>query len=486
MKPAVVPGSTKPRRHRRLAAFLVVAHVVGFLSSVDALMSTRTAQGTIAWVVSLNAVPYVAVPVYWVLGRSRFEGYVIARRDVDSAIAERRGALTADLWTHRLPIAEHSRQLHAVERLARMPFLRGNRVELLIDGEATFRSIFEGIESARDYILVQSYMIRDDDLGRELKQRLIDRARDGIRIYLQYDEIGSYRLPRSYLRRLTDEGVHVHRFHSTRGPGNFFQYNFRNHRKVIVVDGERAWVGGFNVGSEYLGRDPEIGAWRDTHIRIDGPAALGLQVAFVEDWHWSTDDILDLSWSPVQPPDGDIPVLILPTGPADSFETASLMIQQAIHSANERIWISSPYFVPDEGVQGMLKLAALSGVDVRILIPEHPDNRLLYYAAYAFIGPLIDAGVRVYRYQPGFLHSKAFLVDDTGAAVGTVNLDNRSFRLNFEITAIMLSFDFATEVEEMFLADFEVSRLMQRSDVDDQPLWFRVTSRAAYLFAPVL
>lgn len=483
---AVSPGPAPRPRRRYLIAFLLVAHLVGLVSSLDALMSTRTAQGTIAWVVSLNAVPYVAVPAYWVLGRTRFQGYVISRRDEDSAIAGHLSELTTDLWTHRLPIPRDSRDLRALEQLAKMPFLQGNRAELLIDGEETFGSIFEGIESARDYLLVQSYIIRDDALGRELQRRLIERAREGVDVYLLYDEIGSYRLSRTYLRALSEAGVNVHRFHSTRGPGNLFQFNFRNHRKVIVADGERAWVGGFNIGSEYLGQDPRFGAWRDTHMRIEGPAALGLQIAFVEDWHWATEEILDLSWTPAQPPDGDVPVLILPSGPADRFETASLMIQQAIHAAERRIWISSPYFVPDEGVLGMLKLAALGGIDVRILIPERPDHLALYYAPYAFIGPLLDAGVRVYRYQPGFLHSKVFLVDDAGAGVGTVNLNNRSFRLDFEVTAIALDENFSSEVEAMFQADFDRSRQMQRSDVDDQPLWFRATSRGVYLFAPIL
>jgi cardiolipin synthase len=162
------------------------------------------------------------------------------------------------------------------------------------------------------------------------------------------------------------------------------------------------------------------------------------------------------------------------------------MVQQLIHSARQRIWISSPYFVPDEGVQGMLKLAALSGVDVRILIPEKPDNALLYYAAYAFVGPMLDAGVKVHRYQAGFLHGKAILVDDHTAAITTVNLDNRSFRLNFEISAIVNDQTFAMEVGEMFEEDFLRSREMAAGEVDEKPFWFRVASRAAYLMAPVL
>jgi cardiolipin synthase A/B len=465
---------------------LILAHLLGFASALDALMTTRTAQGAVAWIVSLNTVPAVAVPAYWFFGRSRFEGYVIARRDVDSALATALSEKTSELWSHRFVAPEQDKHLAGVEQLAKWPFLRSNRLGLLIDGEAAFESLFAGIESARHYILIQSYIVRADALGYRLKERLIDKARQGVQVYFLYDEIGSYQLPRSYVQGLLDAGVRIHWFHSTRGSASRSQINFRNHRKTMVVDGESAWVGGFNIGDEYLGRDAKLGHWRDTHLRIDGPAALALQLVFLEDWYWATEEIPDLPWAPVTPSGHHAPVLILPSGPADRFETASLMMQQVIHAAHERFWVASPYFVPDEGVLAMLKLAALGGVDVRVLIPERPDNLLTYFAAYALVGPLLDAGVKIYRYQEGFLHGKSFLVDEIGAAVGSVNLDNRSLRLNFEVTALVLDRGFASEVERMFVDDFARSRLMTRDEIDQQPLWRRVAARAAYLFAPVL
>jgi cardiolipin synthase A/B len=293
-------------------------------------------------------------------------------------------------------------------------------------------------------------------------------------------------LPNAYLDELVAAGVDVRRFHSTRGSGNRFQLNFRNHRKIVVADGRIGWVGGLNVGDEYLGRDPRLGEWRDTHLVMEGPATLCLQLSFVEDWYWASSELLELDWIPAPVAGDGVPVLVLPSGPADRFETASLMVQHAIHSATRRLWISSPYFVPDEGVIAALKLAALRGVDVRILIPERPDNLLAYFAAYAFIGPLLEAGVEVHRYQAGFLHGKAMLIDSLASAVGTVNLDNRSFRLNFEITAWVMDHSFALQMEHMFNADFARSRRMTRADVVERPLWFRAASRAAYLTAPIL
>jgi cardiolipin synthase A/B len=465
---------------------MLVAHTLGFVSSLAALMSTRTSQGTIAWIVSLNTIPYVAVPAYWAFGRTKFQGYVIARRDEESRLAQTLVPARATVEPLRARLSPERGAIRAVERLAKMPFLAGNRAELLIDGDATFANLFAGIDAAERYLLVQFYIVRDDDLGRELQRRLLRRARAGVEVRFLYDRLGSLGLSGSYLRELREGGVDVRAFHSTRGRGNRFQLNFRNHRKVMVADGRVGWLGGLNVGDEYLGRDPRFGAWRDTHLRLEGPAVLGLQLSFVEDWYWATGRILELDWTPRAAPDGAADALVLPTGPADRFETASLMVQHILHSAHRRVWISSPYFVPDEGVLAALKLAALRGVDVRVLIPERPDNLLVYLAAYAFLDPLLEAGVRIHRYEDGFLHGKALLVDDAGVGVGTVNLDNRSFRLNFEITALVIDPELARAAEVMFRDDFARAREMTREEIGAQPFLFRVASRAAYLTAPVL
>ncbi|MFN3899296.1 MAG: cardiolipin synthase [Alishewanella aestuarii] len=474
------------KRRRFLLLLLALFHLSGALSSLDALMSSRTAQGSIAWIVSLNTFPYAAVPAYWIFGRSRFQGYVISRQETEHELFNKHQLKASGVEDFVLHSIRDRGSLQAVERLAKMPFLRGNSAQLLIDGEQTFASIFDGIRQAQQYVLVQFYIVRDDQLGRQLQQLLIEKARQGLQVYFLYDEIGSYRLPQSYLRAMTDAGVAVRPFHSTKGAGNRFQLNFRNHRKIVIADGKQGWLGGFNVGDEYLGQVARYGQWRDTHLKLTGPGVLALQLSFVEDWYWTAETIPALYWQAEAAAQGDIPVLILPSGPADRFETASLLIQHALHSARERIWIASPYFVPDEGTLAALKLAALRGVDVRILIPERTDNLLVTQAAYAFIGPLLDARVKIYRYQQGFLHAKSFLVDQQLSAIGTVNLDNRSFRLNFEITALLLDEAFNAEVATMFVADFQRSRQMSLTEIIERPWWLRAVSRAAHLMAPVL
>jgi cardiolipin synthase len=448
-------------------------------------MSTRTSQGTIAWVVSLITFPYLAVPAYWILGRSRFNGYVKAHKASHHSIEIDKLLLEKELAPFRIPSSEVTPAAKAAEKMANMPYLKGNHVDLLIDGEATFDSIIEGIKQAKEYILFQFFIVHDDELGRRIKDQLIKRARDKVRIFFLYDEIGCHELPKAYVKELRDAGVEVCDFHTRQGPGNRFQINFRNHCKVVVVDGVLSWIGGHNVGDEYLGKNPKFGHWRDTHIRIEGPVVLEAQASFLEDWYWASGKIPQLCWTPVAAADSNQRVLIVPTGPADELETATLMFLHAINSAQTRIWIASPYFVPDESIVNALQLAGLRGVDVRILIPDKPDHLLVYLAAFSYFDEAGRTGARFYRYEKGFLHEKAMLIDDQVATVGTANFDNRSFRLNFEITAIVADEQFAKAIEQMFVDDFENSREMRPGELQEKGFWFKLAVRLARLSSPI-
>lgn len=480
------PEQPRSKRGRMIIVLVVLFHVLGVLSSINAVTSTRTSQGAIAWVVSLNTFPYLAVPAYWVFGRSKFRGYVLARRVTDARVEQTLREALESVAPYRVPEDERTEATRAAERMAEMPVLGGNRVDLLIDGDATFESIFRGIEDAEEYILVQFFIVKDDSLGRALKDRLVTKAKEGVRVHFLYDEIGSKRLPARYTRELRDAGAEVYAFNTRKGPRNRFQLNFRNHRKVVIVDGKVAWIGGHNVGDEYLGKDPKIGHWRDTHVRIEGPSVLRAQLSFAEDWYWATEARANLHWTGhPDPGGGDARVLIIPTGPADDLETANLMFVHAINSARERIWISSPYFVPDQSVIVALQLAGLRGIDVRILIPDRPDHLLVYLAAFSYFNQAGQTGVKFYRYLDGFLHGKAMLIDESVATVGTANFDNRSFRLNFEITAAISDSSFVSRVEDMFEADFRGSRLMEEGEFDRKPWWFRVGVRFAALTAPI-
>lgn len=462
---------------------IVLLHVLGIIHVVHALMTVRTAQGTIAWMVSLIAAPWVAIPLYWVAGRSRFSGYVRARRGEDAELRK----LAEDM--HRrlrhYEIKPDDAFGRAAEILGGLPFTRGNELTLLIDGEETFEALFASILSAEKYLLVNFFIVKNDRIGTRFKNALVSRAKAGVKVYFLFDEIGSHKLSRTYLKEMQDAGIECRAFGSNRHWWSRLQINFRNHRKIVVVDGKEAFIGGINVGDEYLGRDQRFGAWRDTHLRLRGPSVQAIQLVFIEDWNWAADEIpADLNWSG-QAETADQIAAVIPTGPADPADSWQLVVAEAANTARERLWIASPYFVPDGGVLTALQAAAIRGADVRVLIPEKADHLLVWLSAFTYFEQTIPFGVKLYRYKLGFLHQKVILVDDQLACVGTANLDNRSFRLNFEISGLSSDKAFIDEVAHMLELDFEHSEAVKVTDFTDAKFGFRLACRAARLMAPV-
>ncbi|MGC1481150.1 MAG: cardiolipin synthase [Chthoniobacterales bacterium] len=485
--PRAVLRLLRAYRKRIIAGIFVVAQILGALTSVEAIMENRTPQGAVAWVVALNAIPIVALPAYWIFGHSDFEGYVIARKDTVAAVdpvLER--ILTTLKSSGDLRTDTDDPFLHELESLAGFPFTSGNDARLLIDGQETFDAIFQAIDSATEYILVQYYILRPDKIGNALKDRLIRKARDGVKVYVLYDSLGSMGLTDEYLNELDRGGVHTRPFSSTSDLRRF-QINFRNHRKIVVVDGRIGFTGGLNFGMDYLGHNPELSPWRDTHIQIKGPSVQFLQIPFAEDWYWASQELLaDLDWTPAPSPDGgDLEILSIPTGPADKLDTCALTFLAAINHARKRIWIASPYFVPDVPIIYALQLAALRGVDVRILLPKTPDSLLVFYSSFAYLPDVDLEGISVFRYTDGFLHQKVVLIDDDFSTVGTANFDNRSFRLNFEVTLAVRDRNFASQVEKMLLADFDRSELAPATDMTEASFFFRLKARASRLLAPI-
>lgn len=462
-------------------------YLLAVVSAVEAVLKARTAQGAIAWIISLLTFPFVAVPLYLVLGRNRFDGYLEDRVEIEDhttkLIRETRGTVEE----HVIPPTNELPLYNSLYKLARIPATNGNSVKLLINGQDTFDDIVEGLESARQCILFEFYIIRDDDLGRRIGRVLMDKAKAGVKVFMLYDEIGSRSFQRSRLhQQLLMTGVKVAAFNTTQGRRNRFQLNFRNHRKIVVVDNRMAWIGGHNVGVEYLGLKKRFGHWRDTHLRLEGPSVLGAEITFAADWLWATKQHLDIDWDFDGPAVGDSRVLVFPSDPASEFEEAGLMYHELIVTARKRIWIASPYFVPDRAIISALQLAALRGVDVRVIIPNEPDGPVVGMANWSFTGELLPAEVKVYRYRGGFMHQKVFLMDDELAGVGTANFDNRSFRLNFEITAMVHDPGFAKEIEQMLEADMHRSIEVSQADLDSKPPWFIFAMGAARLLSPVL
>ncbi len=492
-------GLIRERRRPLRAIFMVVAHSLGFVLSIQAVMQTRTEQGAVAWAFALNTIPVVAVPAWFVFGSNKVEDYQSAMRvgmvevrplaekliknlEQNEANAEGTGS-----DEHADAMSDHRELLKRLETIGSLPLMVGNSATLLVDGKATYDAILDAISKAEHYILVQFYIFRGDGAGKSIRDALVAKAREGVKVYLLLDNVGSMHLSKEFIESMVREGVKVKYVMNASGKSNRFQLNFRNHRKIVIVDGKRGFLGGLNVGDEYLGKDPVLTPWRDTHMEWQGPIVKCLQVPFAEDWRWATGELLDqLDWV-IRPEDvtGEVDALCLATGPADPFETCSMGFLTLIQGARHRIWLATPYFVPDDKIVTALKMAALRGVDVQVILPDLTDSDLVYLSSFSYLKELEDTGVKFFRYQNGFMHQKVMLIDDTISAIGSANLDNRSFRLNFEVIGIVSDFKFNDEVRRMLEVDFANSKPTGSTDLTDQSFWFRLRVRLARMLAPI-
>ncbi|MCO8309819.1 cardiolipin synthase [Pseudomonas mandelii] len=467
---------------------IALLHALGSIAAIHAVLTVRTAQGSIAWALSLLFIPYLTLIPYLVFGRSTFDGYINARRQANEEMRKAISELNWRPWVEEALAARASSayaSLRAMPKLGRMPCLANNEVRLLIDGQATFDAIFDAISNARQAVLIQFFIIHDDRLGQRLHALLTKKAAEGVAIYLLYDRIGSHSLPHGYVQPLRDAGIEVKVFATRSGWLNRFQVNFRNHRKIVVVDGIVGFVGGLNVGDEYMGEKPPLAPWRDTHVQVRGPVVACMQESFAEDWFWAARSLPPLILPEVYPDDGVL-CQLLATGPADSYETCSLFFVEAIHAATERVWITTPYFIPDEAVFAALRLAVLRGVDVRILLPSRADHRIVYAASSLYAFEAVRAGVRLFRYQPGFMHQKVVLIDNEISAIGSANMDNRSFRLNFEVMLLTVDSVFAAEVEQMLNDDFAQAHEIAKEESRETHRLQQIGMRIARLISPIL
>ncbi len=468
---------------RIIAGFLFFFYILAGVCAVRELMYSRTAQGSIAWLLSLAILPFPMALIYLAFGWKLFDDYAAlqtfsGRQNRANRLKEL--GIADEIASEKWPVLTH---------VSQMPFLGGNEAKIFTDANETFNTLFESISKAKIFVLVQFYIIRDDNLGKRLADCLIERATAGIIVRVIYDDIGSSRLSKKYIKRLRDAGVQItafnqrHKFLRLYGP---MRINYRNHRKIVVIDGCEAWVGGFNIGDEYMGKSPIFGAWRDTQVQVRGPAALSCALVFREDWEWATGEKILLNPLEHNKQRGNEAVLVMPTGPADSLEDCAIAFTEMIGRARNKLWIVSPYFVPGIDIQTALYAAAMRGVDIRILLPKKADHLLVWLASYAHADKMNNHGVQIYRYQKGFLHQKIILVDNEIAGIGTVNFDNRSFSINFEVTLWFTDKNFISNVEEMLIKDFSNAKITTKDDLKNRPLWFKVFSQLARLLSPML
>ncbi|MGC1479720.1 MAG: cardiolipin synthase, partial [Chthoniobacterales bacterium] len=409
------------------AIVIPLSHIAGIFFAFQAILISRTPQASIGWALGLIVIPYLTIPLFLVFGESRFSGYHHAG-DGDHPLLERAldDALTA-LGPHRAALVDEFREVpHLVEKIAHLPPTSGNDAKLLIDGQETFDAICAGLDRAEHIALIQFFIFRDDAVGLRLKRHVLSARERGVTVRVLIDQVGSRKLGKKYRAELRDAGVFLEVFTTNRDRGRRFRINFRNHRKLVIIDGREAFLGGLNVGDEYLGRDPHFGPWRDTFVQVTGPIVRALQLPFLEDWYFTTGDVLELSWD-VPEPTGSMTAFSIPCGPDRPWKAAPAAYLEIIRAAKHRLWFATPYFVPENALCTAIAHAAIRGVDVRILLPQFADHLFPWLSSFTFYPGMREAGVRIYRYQPGFMHQKVVLADNDLAVVGSTNVDYRSF-----------------------------------------------------------
>jgi cardiolipin synthase A/B len=467
-----------------LATLLLEAF--GIFFALRAVLIARTPQSAIAWAAVLVIVPLIGIPLFLVFGESRFAGYTLAGIGLSKKLDQAFQSVIRHLDGYRESFtAAFFEASRMATNLSRIPSSGGNKVDLLIDGKATFTAIFEAIDEARESVWVQFFIIHDDTLGRELADRLTCAAKRGVKCLVLYDQVGSKALPASWAAGLRSAGIDVESFVTNRQFGRRFQINFRNHRKLVVVDARLAFLGGLNAGDEYMGRTARFGAWRDTHIRIEGPAVAGFQMSFLEDWNYVTRQMLEFRLPPPATSHGGRAVVFpIASGPAEAWSLCPAVYLSIINASSRRLWIASPYFVPSSPLLFAICHASLRGVDVRLMLPQSADHKLPWLSSFTYYPKLLEAGVKVFRYQTGFMHQKVLLADEDIAIVGSINLDYRSFMLNFELSAAIQDKEFASRVEHMLLADFDNCRQENLLAFEKGSLLFRLKCRLAALMSP--
>lgn len=368
------------------------------------------------------------------------------------------------------------------------PLTEKNQLVTYTDGQEKFDDLLKDFKNATTTIHLQYYIIRNDNLGRKVLQLLTQKAKEGVKVRFLYDGMGSVGIRKSFFHPLIAQGGEVKAFSPASSSIFRARLNHRNHRKIAVIDGKIAYTGGYNIGDEYLGKKKKYGYWRDTHLRIEGEAVHTLQDIFLMDWGKATKQNLEnySSFFNSSVSSGSIPMQVVSSGADSRWDQVKDGFLKMIHHADKHIYIQTPYFIPDQSILDSIRVAALSGVDVRIMIPNKPDHPFVYWATYSYVGELMEAGVKIYIYEEGFLHAKTFAVDDQMVTVGTTNVDVRSLSLNFEVNTFIYDRDASVKMKEIFLKDMEKSRELTMEEYKNASLWIRFKESVSRLISPLL
>lgn len=458
-------------------------------------MERRSAGAVWAWLLVLVFIPILGFIIYLLFGRQiqRDRIFTLDEEDkigIEMIVNEQLEALKNDEFSkgnHQIVKFKDMVQMLLYNNAA---FLTtDNDIDIFTDGREKFDALIKDINEAKEYIHIQYYIFRNDDLGKRILIALEQKLEQGLEVKMLYDDMGSRSLSLKDFKSFRNKGGKVEAFFPSKLPLINLRVNNRNHRKLVIIDGHIGYIGGFNVGDEYLGLKKKFGYWRDTHLRIVGDAVNALQLRFMLDWNvQSTRDNLKYAerYFPDVDSGGTIGVQIASSGPDEEWEQIKYGYLKMITSAQQSIHIQSPYFIPDQSFLDAIKIAALGGVNVNIMIPNKPDHPFVYWATYNNVASLLDAGVNIFHYDNGFLHSKILLIDDEVASVGTTNMDHRSFTLNFEINAFIYDTFITKELKATFEKDLALSYRLTKEEYEKRSLWIKFKEGIARLISPIL
>ncbi|MDP3642531.1 MAG: cardiolipin synthase [Bacteroidota bacterium] len=474
-----------------LVAILYLLTVV--FIAILIILENRNPVKTISWILILVLLPFAGIVFYLFFGQEYRKTKMFSRKGLKDL--EKLRNLTIEQFDN-LPKNHFqiSDRLYSKKRLMNL-FLsnsnailtNNNEIQVLKNAEETFPEIFRSIELARHHIHLEFYIVEDDSIGNYLRETLIRKAREGVEVRFIYDDVGSWKLKRKFLRSMTEAGVKVDCFMRVRFPNLTSKVNYRNHRKILVVDGETAFVGGLNFADRYQNGVPGIGPWRDTHLKVSGGGATALQIIFMADWYFVSKEILkgEKYFRPFVAGSGKL-VQMVASGPDSDWESIGQAYFAAIASATEYVYLSSPYLMPPSDIVTALKTSALGGIDVRIIVPGLSDAISAKWGTNSYIEELLEAGVKIYFYKAGFIHSKVIVVDGIFSSVGTANLDFRSLETNFEVNAMIYDEEIAGVLGSQFLEDQDKSQEIILAEWINRPRINKIKESFARILSPML
>jgi cardiolipin synthase A/B len=469
--------------------FLVTAIPVAILI----ILEKRSPFKTAAWVLALILLPVFGVIFYLFFGQEYRKKKLFSRKGLKSLNRYRKLSFR-QLRQFEQSLQKLSPKVREKENIIRLLLKNsnallttGNKLKILNNADETFRAIFAAIENAEHHIHLEYYIIDDDNIGNRLKSLLIEKSRQGVEVRIIVDDVGSWGLKHKFLNRLRQNGIEIYSFMEVRFPRLTSRVNYRNHRKIVVVDGKIGFTGGINFADRYLKGVKDIGPWRDTHLQIEGDAVNCLQVVFAADWYFVVhENLTGKKYFPQLMETPETPVQISASGPDSDWDSIGQAFFTAISSAKSKIYIASPYLMPPVEIIYALKTAALSNVDVRILMPEKSDSVIPHWSSFSYIEELVEAGVRVFFYQNGFIHSKYIIVDEVFSTVGTTNFDFRSLETNFEVNAFIYEEKFTAELEKQFKANLQNSREIKLVEWRQRKWHFKLRESLAHLVSPLM